>query len=78
VSDEQEKERERGGQYFYQEVRAGQIVRVDALGRALVRALPAGRYRFGNLPRSMRLEPATIEVPPVEHLRIDVTVGSGR
>lgn len=65
---EQWAERERGGEYFRQEVRDAQTVRVDANGVGRIRALASGRYRLFGLPKGTRTDPRELEVPAVAHL----------
>ncbi len=74
ATEEQWRDRERGGDYFHQEVRNGQGLRMDGEGRVRLRAVAPGSYRFFNLPRSIEIHPDGLEVPAVERheARIEV------
>jgi hypothetical protein len=74
ASEEQWADRERGGDFFQQEVRNGQALRVDASGVAHVSALASGTYRFFNGPKGFVFRPKTFELPPVADHRLTVTL----
>jgi hypothetical protein len=74
ASEEQWAERERGGDYFRQEVRNAQALRPDANGVARLEALPSGRYRFFNGPKGFVFRPQAFELPPVAQHRLEVTL----
>ncbi len=74
ASEEQWAERERGGDYFRQEVRNAQALRPDANGVARLEALPSGRYRFFNGPKGFVFRPQEFELPPVAQHRVEVTL----
>jgi hypothetical protein len=66
--------REREGEYFQQEVRNSQALRIDREGRGRVKALRPGRYRLFNGPRGLVFHPREIEVPAVERHEATVRV----
>jgi hypothetical protein len=72
ASAEQWAERQRGGDWFHQEVRDAQALRPDGKGVIRLEAMPTGRYRFYNEPKGLRLEPREFEVPPVAQHRAKV------
>jgi hypothetical protein len=74
ASVEQWSERERGGDFYQQEVRNGQSLRLDEAGVARIPALVAGRYRFLGVPRGFRIRPAEFDLPPVAQQRTTVTL----
>jgi len=74
ASDQQWHERPHGGAFFQEEVRDAQGVRLDELGRARLRPLAAGRYRFFNGPRGFEIVPGTFELSPVEAQRLEFEV----
>ena len=71
---EQWNERARGGDFYQQEVRGAQALRIDEAGVARVSALASGRYRFVGVPKGYRFRPAEFELPPVAQQRVTVTL----
>ncbi len=59
-------DRERGGEYFHQEVRVAQALRIDPQGHARVGSLAPGRYRFFGTPKVVVLHPPLLDIPAVE------------
>jgi hypothetical protein len=74
ASEEQWRERERGGDFFQQEVRNAQALRVDENGRARVRALASGTYRFFNGPKGFDFRPRQFELPAVAEQLVTVAL----
>ncbi len=74
ASAEQWAGRERGGEFYQQEVKNPQTLRPDANGVARMRAMPSGRYRFRGAPKGYAFRPAEFELPAVAHHRLTVVL----
>lgn len=74
IHDDQWADRKRGGDYYQQEARNPQTLRVDGNGVARLKAMPSGSYRFTGGPPGMVFRPARLEVPAVTHHRLEVAV----
>jgi len=74
ISADQWAENERGGEFFQQEIRNPQTLRVDGSGAARLAAMPSGTYRFHGLPKGYVVLPAEFELPPVARQAVRVTL----
>lgn len=74
ASAQQWAERERGGEFFQQEVHNAQTLRPDANGVVRLKAMPSGHYQFRGTPKGFVFRPAEFELPPVAALRLTIAL----
>jgi hypothetical protein len=74
ASEDQLADRERGGDFFQQEVRNAQALRFDTNNQAVIPALAPGRYRFLSPPKGFEFEPPEFELPAVAQHRLELTL----
>lgn len=74
VTEEQaaELKSQRWSDYASREIHNPQRARPDAQGKAVLKAMPPGKYSVWQPPKNYVIEPETFEVPPVDFHTVEI------
>jgi len=73
-SEEQAALAPRGGDFYQQEVRGAQGLRIDASGVLRLKGMPGGLYKVERMPRELEVEPARFTLAAVATERVELTL----